>query len=226
MLDFNSQKQQRQRNYGPVPAGSKVLCSINLERPKFASREHEYVSETKGGLLGLWVKLTVIAGTYEGVSWYENLWLPVEMQHISLSEGQTIACELAGEKIRAIIEAHRNVMPNDESPQAARKRSLPDWLDINGMEFPARLGINKEPYENNGKTYWNNTLGFVLTPDQKEYAELMNGSEIITDGPVVGEGGKQQGQRQYQRQQQPYSENGDFGAPFPSAADNMDLVPF
>ena len=188
MLDFNNEEHQKDRNYGPVPSGSKVLCTLTVESPKYAANDNEYVSVTKGGLRGLWVKITVVSGTYEGVSWYETLWLPRGMQKITLTEGQATACNMAGSKIRAIIEAHRRVDPHDTSPQASRKRNISDWLDLSTMEFPARLGIDKEPYEKDGKTYWNNTLGKVITPDQKEYAELMNGGEIITDGPITGEG--------------------------------------
>jgi len=187
MLDFNHEEEQRSRNHGPVPAGSIVFIRITLEKPKYNAPEvHEFVSLSQKGLLGLWVKFEVTEGTYAGCSWYENIWLPKNFQNIELSGGQETACNMSGAKLRAIVEASRGVSAKDTSPQASRKRQISDWLDLSGMEFPARVGISKEPYEKDGKTYWSNYAAMVFTPDKKEYAEARRLGEIITDGPVTG----------------------------------------
>jgi hypothetical protein len=208
MIDLNNEEEQRSRNYGPVPSGSIVFIKMALEKPRYPAPEvHEFVSISKGGFLGLWVKFEVAEGTYAACSWYENLWLPQGHQNVSLSDGQVKACNMSGSRIRAITEASRGVSAKDTSAQAARKRQLGDWLDLNGMEFPARVGIAKESYEKDGKTYWNNTIAQVITPDRKEYAEVRQLGEIITNGPTTGEGngnGKRGGAR---------SDDGDYDRP-------------
>ena len=56
------------------------------------------------------------------------------------------------------------------------------------MEFPARVKIHDEPRVKDDREYWNNRIGTVLPCTDKEYAEIKGGGEIITDGPVRGDG--------------------------------------
>jgi len=222
MLDFNGEEEQQSRNYGPVPTGSIVFLTMSVEKPTFVAPENPYVAISKGGLRGLWVKFEVVRGTYAGCSWYENVWLPKGMQQIRLHEGQETACNMSGAKLRAIVEAHRGIFPKDQSPQANRQRQTSDWLDFNGMEFPCRVGINNKPHEKNGKTYWNNLIGMVITPDKAEYAEVKKAGEIITDGPVVGTGTPRQ-----QAQSQGDGFGGDDGMPWSDPDDpGASEVPF
>ena len=205
MIDL-SQEQEQKSAYGPVPSGSRVLVRITIEKPKYASQDDELVAMAKTGLLQLFCRLEVAAGSYEGVAWYENITLPSRAQNISLTEGQQKACGSGGRTLRAIVEAVRAVDPKDKSPEAGRKRVLNSWSDLDGMEFPARLGISREPYEGkDGRLYWSNTLGRILPCTDKEYQEVMNGGEFITDGPVVGD---QQQQRQAPRQSGSYADTG------------------
>lgn len=215
MIDL-SQEQEQKSAYGPVPSGSRVLVRLTIEKPKYASRDDEMVAMAKTGLLQLFCRLEVAAGSYEGVAWYENITLPSRAQNIRLTEGQQKACGSGGRTLRAIVEAVRGVDPKDKSPQADRKRILNSWSDLDGMEFPARLGISKEPYEGkDGRMYWSNTLGRILPCTDKEYQEVMNGGEVITDGPVVGD---QQPRQQASRQSGGYADRaldyGTDGVPF------------
>lgn len=225
MIDL-SQEQEQKSAYGPVPSGSRVLVRLTIEKPKYASHDDELVAMAKTGLLQLFCRLEVAAGSYEGVVWYENITLPSRAQNIRLTEGQQKACGSGGRTLRAIVEAVRGVDPKDKSPEADRKRVLNSWSDLDGMEFPARLGISREPYEGrDGRMYWSNTLGRILPCTDNEYQEIMNGSEVITDGHVVGD---QQPQRQATRQTGGYA---DTGYPSGGYADRApgsenDLVPF
>lgn len=187
MIDL-SQEQEQKSAYGPVPNGSRVLVRLTIEKPKYASHDDELVAMAKTGLLQLFCRLEVAAGSYEGVAWYENITLPSSAQKIRLTEGQQKACGSGGRTLRAIVEAVRCVDPKDKSPQADRKRILNAWSDLDGMEFPARLGISREPYEGkDGRMYWSNTLGRILPCTDKEYKAIMAGEDIITDGPVEGD---------------------------------------
>lgn len=205
MIDL-SQEQEQKSAYGPVPSGSRVLVRLTIEKPKYASQDDELVAMAKTGLLQLFCRLEVAAGSYEGVAWYENITLPSRAQNIRLTEGQQKACGSGGRTLRAIVEAVRAVDPKDKSPEADRKRVLNSWSDLDGMEFPARLGISKEPYEGrDGRMYWSNTLGRILPCTDKEYQEVVNGGEVITDGPVEGD---QQPHQQAPRQSGGYADTG------------------
>lgn len=190
MIDFNNEQEQRQRNYGPVPAGSMVLCKIRIEKPNRPAGDDPYISMAKSGLRGLWVKVEVVSGEYAEVFWYENMWLPAAHQKCTLDEGQTKACNMWGARMRAILEASNGFMPKDDSPKAKRARDISSWFDFNERVFPVRVGIAKEPYVKGDKVYWNNAIAAIITPDKKEYRQIMDGGEIITDGPVTGDGSK------------------------------------
>ncbi len=185
-IDFGSESVQHTINYGPVPAGSKVLCRTSVEKPLYPCEHDQFVGETRTGLFFLSMKFEVIAGQYEGVRWFDQVYLPARMQTITLSKGQEQICNSWGSKIRAMLESARGINPNDESQKANAARAISGFLDLSDLEIPVVVGINNKPTEKNDNIYWNNTLSRVLTIDKEEYAAIKAGGEIITDGPVVG----------------------------------------
>lgn len=220
MLDFNNEQEQQTQNYGPVPAGSKVLVRLHVTTPKFPAKGDNrdgIVAASKDGALYLNVKIEVVAGTYEGVSWFENLWLPVPHQREALSSGMVKACNIAGAKMRAMLEAAKGIMPKDDSDKAKRLRSTGGWLDFDGLEFPIVAAIDNRPYEKNGNTYWNNRISKVITPDMPEYSDVKAGGEFISDGPTAGDAQRRGGSG---------PQNGDPGYDLPPTSAYDDSVPF
>lgn len=190
MIDLNHEEEQRERNYGPVPAGSRVLLRLSVLKPMYPSRDDGMLAETKNGLLQLACKLEVAAGSYEGCSWLENITLPEGSQSTGLTDGQRTSCRIGGALLRAIVESARRIDPKATDTRSCRGRSVNSWLDFDGMEFPAKVKLDKEPYiGKDGRTYWRNRISAVVPCTSKEYAEISRGGEVITDGPVRGEGG-------------------------------------
>lgn len=229
IIDLGQEQEQKERAYGPVPGGSRVLVRLTVEPPRYPSSEDRLVAQAKSGLLYLYCRLEVIGGTYDGVYWHENIMLPCGVQYIGLTEGQRKVCGSGGRTLRAIVEAVNRIEPKDVSPQAAEKRRLSSWSELDGVEFPARLGIDRQPYEgNDGRLYWSNTLGRVLTCSDREYQEILNGGEFITDGPVAGNAQQARQQQGQERQRQPYGQparqpgGGAGGAP----GEDWDRMPF
>lgn len=187
MLDFNHEEEQKVRNFGPVPAGSRVMIRLTLEAPRYPSADDASLSETKSGLLQLPCKLTVANGEYEGVSWLDFVTIPEGQQRVRLTDGQLTSARIGGAFFRAVVEAHRGIDPKAMDARASKGRQIRAWTDLDGMEFPARLGLQKEPYESkDGKLYWNNRIARVLACTDKEYIAIKRGEEFITDGPVTG----------------------------------------
>lgn len=186
-IDFNNAEEQRQAVHGPVPAGSRVLLEMEVLKPKNSSFEQPFISVSKNHLYMLWIRLTVHDGTYQGVRWTENWLLPEGQQTVDLTEKQRMACRISYSRMRAVIEAARGVDPKDTEPQAAAKRRINDWCDLNGMLFPARVGVAENGREYNGSVYWDNVVVRVITPGNREYPALMAGGEFIeVDGAVRG----------------------------------------
>lgn len=219
MLDFNNETEQKELNYGPVPSGSKVLLTITVKTPQYAAHDHPLISETKTGFRQLWCQFTVIGGQYDGVSWHDNISLPTGYQTIRLNEKQTTAANIGGAQLRAIIEAHRGINPKATDQRSSAARRINDWSDLTGMEFPAKLGISKEPYVKDGVEYWNNRITSVITPDKEEYRLIKSGKEIITDGPVTGTAGTKKRniapESEMYGQPYPNSDNQSYGSGFP-----------
>lgn len=189
MIDLNHEEEQRERNYGPVPAGSRVLLRLSVLKPNYPSRDDEMLAETKNGLLQLAGKLEVVSGTYEGCAWYENITLPESSQTVGLTDSQRTSCRIGGSLLRAIVESARRIDPKATDTRSCRGRSVNTWLDFDGMEFPAKVKLDKEPYiGKDGREYWKNRIAAVIACTAKEYEDISRGGEIITDGPVRGEG--------------------------------------
>ena len=194
-FDFNQAEAQKERVSGPVPAGSIVLMRLEIQKPtrdEYAAKPGSYVSKSKGGLLMLNCQMTVAAGTYEGYHWFERFMLPEGMQSISLTSGQKDACRISYARLRAIIEAHKRIDPKDQSQRARAARTLSNLLDLNGMTFPCRLGLEKEPRfyakkDGSQGVAWDNRVSYILPATDARFTEIMNGGEIITDGPTAGE---------------------------------------
>ena len=186
-IDFNNEEEQKERSNGTIPPNSKVLVSLSIEKPNYAHDLNEYIAVSKEGLLGLWVKYSVAAGTYEGSCWHENIRLPEGQQELQgMDEKQRLACRIGGARIRAIIEASRRIHPEDKTPSACRNRQIQDWLDLNGMEFPIKVGLEKEVKQSkkSGVFFWPNKTAAIITRDKPEYDELMNGGEIISSSEI------------------------------------------
>lgn len=217
-MAFDLSQESSQTTYGPVPAGSEVMLELELLEPSKAIAEHKFVRAASTGLLQIYCKFTVIHGLYSGYSFRQNINLPAHMQRIQLTQGQTKACNIGGAQLKAMVEASR------------KSTKMRDVLDMNGCRFPARVRINKNPSEYQGKTYWNNELDRILTPKDSHFEEIVRGGEFITDGPVAGDTPSQSSSYD-----NGYSGFGDgpttpdpFGGPdyFPEERKDRDQVPF
>lgn len=188
-FDFNKEPDQQTRPQGPIPAGSMVMVRASVRQPKNPAPGIEGAAEGKSGLYYLDMEFEVISGRFQGLKIWENFMLPKGAQRINpMSQGQAKACDIASSRLKAMLNAVHKLLPSDDSPQAVRKRNISSWYDFNGLEFPVRVGIASEPNEKNGNIYWNNTITSIVTPDAKQYDDLMRGDEFITDGPTTGNG--------------------------------------
>jgi hypothetical protein len=70
--------------------------------------------------------------------------------------------------VRAVLNSARNVHPADNSPQAQAARRISGFGDLEGLEFAARIDIEKD-----GRGEEKNTIKAVIEPDHREYAAIM-----------------------------------------------------
>ena len=70
--------------------------------------------------------------------------------------------------IRAALNSARNVHPQDNSPQAAAARRIQGLADLDGLEFLARVDVEKD-----SKGLDRNVVKVAVEPDHPDYAKLM-----------------------------------------------------
>jgi hypothetical protein len=81
------------------------------------------------------------------------------------TEGQGKAVNITMSRLRAMLESAYGVLPTDDSEMAKTARRLKDWDDLNGLEFLAKIGIEKGTGDYKDK----NVLKGAVTPDDDEY---------------------------------------------------------
>lgn len=70
--------------------------------------------------------------------------------------------------IRAALNSSRNVHPQDNGPQAAAARRIQGFHELDGLEFLARVDIEKD-----GKGQDRNVIKVAVEPDHPDYAKYM-----------------------------------------------------
>jgi hypothetical protein len=82
--------------------------------------------------------------------------------------------------IRAALNSARNVHPLDNSPQAAAARRINSFADLDGIEFLARVDVEKDT-----KGEDRNVVKLAIEPDHKDYAALMGVASRLPAAPVA-----------------------------------------
>lgn len=80
--------------------------------------------------------------------------------------------------IRAALNSARNVHPQDNTPQAAAARRITSFADLDGIEFIARVDVEKD-----AKGEDRNVVKLAVEPDHRDYAALMGS---VPKGPAGG----------------------------------------
>jgi hypothetical protein len=79
--------------------------------------------------------------------------------------------------IRGILNSARNVSPQDNSPQAAAARRINGFADLDGIEFLARVDVERDAKGEN-----RNVVKLAVEPDHKDYAALMGMAPKVQSG--------------------------------------------
>ena len=85
--------------------------------------------------------------------------------------------------IKAVLNSSRNIHPDDNSPEAMRARQIRGFAELDGVEFSALIGVEKDT-----KGELRNLIRLVIEPDNKAYAELI-ALKHPRDGGPGGAGG-------------------------------------
>lgn len=109
-------------------------------------------------------------------------------------KGESKAGVISKQRLRAMWESGCNIDPKDASPAAEAKREFPNWSDMQGIEFAARIGIEAGGEKEGGGHYPDkNRIAIVVVPGMPEYTPVMAGQEVEPKPSGTTGGGKARG---------------------------------
>ena len=78
--------------------------------------------------------------------------------------------------IRAVLNSARGIHPQDQTPQAQQARCIQGFADLDGIEFVARIDVEKDQRSGEDR----NVIRTAIEPNHKDYALLMGGGVMGT----------------------------------------------
>jgi hypothetical protein len=155
-IDFNEASGQRE--FDLIPADAVVTLVVKV-RGGGAGPDGTLRRSKDGRSEGLDLELTVVDGPFIK----RKLWVLLTLQ--GETEGHAEAGRIAATMLRAIIESARGVRPDDQGDAAKQQRRLASYLDLDGMRFVGRVGIEAAKNGYDAK----NRLASVITPDMQAW---------------------------------------------------------
>jgi hypothetical protein len=80
--------------------------------------------------------------------------------------------------VRAALNSARNIRPQDNSPQAAAARRIAGFHELDGLEFVARIDVEKD-----GRGELKNVVKLAVEPDHPDYLKVA-GAPNATGAPM------------------------------------------
>lgn len=170
MIDFSSyiddKPKKAEGNKEPhLPAAAKdsiLWVAISMDpAPKYPAIRYPSLSVTRNGFVQIPLIVTVVGGKFDGMRFYHNLFAPEEYQHMSLTDGQKKACNIACIQIRKLLLSGTGFGARDTSEEAKKAAMLNSWQDLNGKKALVKIG------EFNGHPQ----IDAVLCSDSADYAK-------------------------------------------------------
>ncbi|WKB50804.1 hypothetical protein [Eleftheria terrae] len=160
--DFNDAEPQ---SFDLIPKGTVAPVRMTLKPGGFDDESQGWTGgwatqSYETGSVYLACEFVVLAGDYAK----RKVWSSVG---IYSAKGPTWG-QMGRSFIRAVLNSARNLHPKDLSPQAAAQRCLQGFHELDGIEFLARIDVEKD-----GRDELKNVIKAAVEPDHPDYARLM-----------------------------------------------------
>lgn len=166
--DFNTADAPRAMG-ALMPEGTKVMLTLSL-RPGGCG-DGGWLKNTNAGDAGMLdMEFTVDGGEFAKRKVWGNY-----LVEGNGSSGHDQATSISRSMVRGILESARNILPGLETPEAVTGRQISGWGDLDGLRFPAVLGVEKGSLRDktagpNSERYADkNVLKLPIAPDDADY---------------------------------------------------------
>lgn len=171
--DFNDAEQQQ--GFDLIPKGTTVKVRMTIKPGGHDDPAQGwtggYATESfDTGSVYLACEFVVLEGPFAKRKMWSNIGL-------HSPKGPTWG-QMGRSMIRGILNSARNVHPQDNSPQAAAARRINGFHELDGIEFLARVDVEKDAKGEN-----RNVVKLAVEPDHKDYASLMG---VASNAPAAG----------------------------------------
>lgn len=161
--DFNDAEQQQSFDLIPRGTAARVRMSIKPgghDNPEMGWTGGWASESFETGAVYLSCEFVVMEGPFAKRKVWSNIGLHSPKGPTWGNMGRTF--------VRAALNSARNIHPADNSPQAQNARRIAAFGDLDGLEFAARIDIEKD-----AKSGDKNTIKSAIEPDYKDYALVM-----------------------------------------------------
>ncbi len=174
--DFNDAEQQQ--GFDLIPKGTLVPVRMTLkpgghDDPAQGWGGGYATQSFDTGSVYLAAEFVVTAGDHAKRKMWSNIGLHSQKGPTWGQMGRTF--------IRAALNSARNVHPQDNSPQATAARRIQGFHELDGLEFLARVDIEKD-----NKGLDRNVVKTAVEPDHPDYAKLVGVPPKTTGGGNSG----------------------------------------
>jgi hypothetical protein len=162
--DFND-AQAQQGAFDLIPKGAIVHVRMSIKPGGFDDYTQGWTDgyatqSNETGAVYLAAEFVVTGGQYAKRKMWTN---------IGLHSAKGPAWGQMGRSfLRGVLNSARNVHPQDNSPQASAARRINGFADLDGVEFLARVDVEKD-----GRGDDRNIVRLAVEPDHKDYAAFM-----------------------------------------------------
>ena len=162
--DFNDAEAQ-QSGFNLLPNGAIVPVLMTLKPGGHYDANQGWsdgypTQSPKTGAVYLAAEFVITGGEYAKRKMWSNIGLYSPKGPTWTQMGRTF--------VRAALNSARNVLPQDNSPQAAAARRIQGFVDLDGLEFVVRVDIEKDDRGDD-----RNVVKTAVEPDHPDYARTM-----------------------------------------------------
>jgi hypothetical protein len=167
--DFNDAEQQQSFDLIPKGTVAKVRMTVKpggYDDPSQGWLGGYATQSFETGSIFLACEFVVLEGEYARRKLWSNIGLYSSKGPTWGNMGRTF--------VRAALNSARNVRPDDNTPQAAAARRIQGFHQLDGLEFVARIDIEKD-----GRGEAKNVVKMAVEPGEAEYVPTMAGAGFI-----------------------------------------------